>query len=100
MGEIYQRGRIWWADYRNNGKRVQESTGTANRREAEKFLALRVSEVSGAFTSSMFESRFRSCGRSIYLTPRRTNGLGNGTCRCSDIFRTFWESLCWVTSTL
>ena len=45
MGKIYQRGRIWWADYRNNGKRVQESTDTANRREAEKFLALRVSEV-------------------------------------------------------
>ena len=45
MGKIYQRGRVWWADYRNSGKRVQESTDTANRREAEKFLALRVSEV-------------------------------------------------------
>lgn len=42
---IYRRGRVWWADYNNNGKRVQESTGTANRREAEKYLALRVSEV-------------------------------------------------------
>ena len=42
---IYRRGRLWYADYRPNGKRVQESTGTANRREAETFLALRVSEV-------------------------------------------------------
>ena len=42
---LYQRGRIWYADYYADGRRVQESTGTANKREAEKFLALRVSEV-------------------------------------------------------
>jgi integrase len=42
---LYRRGQTWYADYQADGKRVQESTGTANRREAEKFLALRVSEV-------------------------------------------------------
>jgi integrase len=42
---LYQRGRIWYADYYANGERFQESTGTANKREAEKILALRVSEV-------------------------------------------------------
>jgi hypothetical protein len=42
---LYQRGRIWYADYYANGERFQESTGTAKRREAEKFLALRISEV-------------------------------------------------------
>jgi len=44
---IYQRREagVWYADYYADGKRVQESTGTANRREAEKFLSLRVSEV-------------------------------------------------------
>ena len=42
---LYRRGRIWYADYYAQGKRIQESTGTANRREAEKFLALRSSEV-------------------------------------------------------
>jgi integrase len=42
---LYQRGRIWYADYYAHGERLQESTGTANRREAEKFLALRISEV-------------------------------------------------------
>jgi integrase len=36
---------MWYADYIADGKRVQESTGTANKREAEKFLALRSSEV-------------------------------------------------------
>jgi site-specific recombinase XerD len=42
---IYRRGRIWYADYYANGERIQESTGTASRREAEKHLALRISEV-------------------------------------------------------
>ena len=42
---LYQRGRIWYADYYANGERLQESTGTANKREAERFLALRISEV-------------------------------------------------------
>lgn len=42
---LYRRGRIWYADVYVHGKRVQESTGTANRREAEKFYALRVSDV-------------------------------------------------------
>ncbi len=42
---LYQRGRIWYADYYANGERLQESTGTASKREAEKFLALRISEV-------------------------------------------------------
>lgn len=44
---IYRRKEagIWYADYFANGKRVQESTGTSNKREAEKFLALRISEV-------------------------------------------------------
>jgi integrase len=36
---------IWYADFFADGKRVQESTGTRNKREAEKFLALRVSEA-------------------------------------------------------
>jgi integrase len=36
---------IWYADYYADGQRVQESTGTANKRQAEKYLALRSSEV-------------------------------------------------------
>jgi integrase len=42
---LYQRGRVWYADFYDGKTRVQVSTGTANRREAEKFLALRISEV-------------------------------------------------------
>lgn len=42
---LYRRGRIWYADYYADGVRIQESTGMANRREAEKFWALRLSAV-------------------------------------------------------
>ena len=42
---LYRRGRIWYADFYVRGNRVQESTGTASRRKAEKFYALRISEV-------------------------------------------------------
>ncbi len=44
---IYRRKEagVWYADYVVDGRRVQESTGTTNKREAEKYLALRVSEV-------------------------------------------------------
>ncbi len=42
---LYRRGQVWYADYYADGKRIQQSTGTANKREAEKFLALRISEV-------------------------------------------------------
>jgi len=48
----YDLTRIWYADYYADGKRVQESTGTASRREAEKFLALRISEVQRGVSSS------------------------------------------------
>jgi len=42
---LYQRGRTWYVDFYANGRRVQESTGTRNKREAEKVHALRISEV-------------------------------------------------------
>jgi integrase len=42
---LYRRGRIWYADFYVRGKRVQESTRTGNRREAEKFYASRITDV-------------------------------------------------------
>jgi integrase len=42
---LHLRGRIWYADYYADGRRVQESTGTANQRKAQMFLALRMSEI-------------------------------------------------------
>ena len=42
---LYQRGRIWHMDFYVQGKRVQESTKTANERKAQKLYALRIAEV-------------------------------------------------------
>src|SRR5258708_7668475 len=42
---LYQRGRTWYVDFYANGRRVQESTGRKNKREAEEIHALRISEV-------------------------------------------------------
>jgi hypothetical protein len=37
--KLYQRGRVWYLTFYVRGKRVQESTGTSDRRKAEKFCA-------------------------------------------------------------
>ena len=43
--KLYQRGRVWYLTFYVQGTRVQESTGTSDRRKAEKLCALRLSEV-------------------------------------------------------
>jgi integrase len=45
MAKLYPRGRVYWLDFYNGKKREQVSTRTRDKREAEKFMALRVSEV-------------------------------------------------------
>jgi len=74
---LYQRGRIWQADYYVRGNRVQESTGTSNRREAEKFLALRISEIERGVTRSPLKQRFLSSAKSTWSTQKRTSDPGN-----------------------
>jgi integrase len=41
MGQLYQRGRIWWVKYYLNGRPVRESTGAEKEKEAERFLKTR-----------------------------------------------------------
>jgi hypothetical protein len=77
---IYQRREagVWYADFYANGKREQVSTGTKNKREAEKFFALRVSETErGEFS----RPRFPSSGSSIWSMRKPTNDHGSGTNR-------------------
>ncbi len=43
---IYRRGKVWWIDYYNQSReRVQESSHSTGRRDAEALMALRKSEV-------------------------------------------------------
>lgn len=45
FGSVRLRGRIWWVRYRVNGKCYEESSGSADRRKAEKLLARREAEL-------------------------------------------------------
>lgn len=52
FGTLRLRGRIWWVRYKVNGKPYDESSGSADRRKAEKLLARREAELGlGAFTA-------------------------------------------------
>ncbi len=43
---IYQRGQVWWIDfYDQNRRRIQESSHSSNKRDAESLLTLRKAEV-------------------------------------------------------
>jgi hypothetical protein len=79
---LYRRGRVWYADYHADGVRVQESTGTANKREAEKILALRVSEVQRGVFVKPVKSRCRSSVRDTSSMRKLTSVHGSATCRC------------------
>lgn len=45
FGTLRQRGRIWWVRYKVNGKAYEESSGSTDRRKAEKLLARREAEL-------------------------------------------------------
>ncbi|ODS33560.1 MAG: integrase [Candidatus Scalindua rubra] len=45
MSGLYRRGKMYWIDYRVNGRRYRESTGTTKRREAEYVHACRTKEA-------------------------------------------------------
>ncbi len=91
---LRRRGQKWYADYYANGARVIECTGTANRREAEKFVALRISEVQrGVYVKpvhiplpELWERYFayakahkRSWDRDLQMYGNLSNFLGTAT---------------------
>lgn len=41
MGQVYQRGRIWWVKYYVNGRPIRESTRTEKEKAARDFLKAR-----------------------------------------------------------
>ncbi len=70
---IYQRkAGIWYADFFADGMRVQVSTGTKNKREAEKFLALRMSEAVRGEYSKPVRITLSEFGRQ-YIDYAKTN---------------------------
>jgi len=67
FGHIYQRGAIWWARYRVDGTTYRESTGSTDRRKAEKLLARKEAELSiGAFVApDVKRTRFEDLAQMI-----------------------------------
>jgi len=47
-GTIYQRGRIWWIAYWQNGEQQKESSGSTDRGDAKVLLAKRLGEVAAS----------------------------------------------------
>ena len=63
--KLYRRGRVWYLTFYVRGKRVQESTGTSDRRKAEKFCALRLSEVERGVYSQSAKITLTQFGRAV-----------------------------------
>src|ERR1700691_2087777 len=93
---IYQRKNagIWYADFFADGQRAQPATGSRDKREAEKFLALRVSEAQrGVYVKpvhmplpELWERYFayakthkRSWDRDLQMYGNLSNFLGTAT---------------------
>lgn len=45
MGQLYQRGRVFWVKFYVNGRPIRESTGTDKQQEAQRFLKQREGRV-------------------------------------------------------
>ena len=63
---------IWYADFYDGKTRLQFSTGTANRREAERILALRLSEVERGEYTKPIKITFADLG-SQYMDYAKAN---------------------------
>ena len=63
---------VWYADYYDGNTRMQVSTGSANRREAEKFLALRISEVERGKHAKPIRITFAELGKQ-YMDYAKAN---------------------------
>src|SRR2546426_498455 len=80
FGHIFQRGARYWVRYRADGRTYRESTGSTDRRKAEKLLATREVElrVPGAFTApDAKRTRFQDLAQMIrdeyVVLARRSN---------------------------
>jgi hypothetical protein len=75
MGELRRRGNVWWVRYYRNGKRYEESTGSAKKGAAIDLLKIR--EGDGAHgipvTPKIGRLRFEEAATDM-LNDYRTNG--------------------------
>ena len=75
MGEVRQRGRIWWIRYYRNGRRHEESARTEKRTEAERLLKMREGDVAHGvpMTSRIGQLRYEEAAAD-FLNDNQVNG--------------------------
>ena len=74
MGELKRRGQIWWIRYYKNGKRYEESSGSAKEGEAKSLLRLREGDIERgvAVTPKVGRIRVDEAAKDV-LNDYRTN---------------------------
>jgi len=55
MGQIYQRGRVWWVRYYRNSQEFNESSRSEKEADAKKLLKKRLGEIALVLRPSGFE---------------------------------------------
>lgn len=59
FGSCYQRGRIWWIEFWQKGKRTRESVGSEKERDAQNLLKRRLAEEQNQLPSSSLQLTVR-----------------------------------------
>ena len=87
---IYKRGQVYWIDfYDQNRKRIQESSQSPHRRDAESLYTLRNSEALRGIYKQPVKISLGTSANAIWNMRRRTSGLGCETNICSITFASF-----------
>jgi integrase len=75
MGELRQRGAVWWVRYYRNGRRHEESSGSTKKGDAERLLKLREGDVARGvpITPQVGRLRFDDAVADV-VTDYRING--------------------------
>src|SRR5215212_2536105 len=75
MGELRQRGRVWWIRYYRDGKRHEESSGSSKETDARRLLRLREGDIERGLPVSarIGRLRFEEAAHDL-LNDYRTNG--------------------------
>lgn len=74
MGQLKRRGQTWWIRYYRNGKRYEESSGSAKEGDARRLLRLREGDIERgiAITPKVGRIRFEEAVKDV-LNDYRTN---------------------------
>ncbi len=79
MGQVYQRGNVWWVQYYFNGRKHRESTGSPSRADAVRLLRSRLEEIGrGRLVGPAMEKTTFDDLAELLLTDYRINRKRSG----------------------